>query len=452
MNAWLSDVLLPVVVIVVLIGFNALFVTAEFSLLSARLSRIAALAQSGSAGMRWLAQQLQSPGSKDRYIAVAQLGITLASIGLGMYGEHAMALWFIAPFEKLHLGEALAHTASSVLSLILITFMHIVFGEMMPKAVALNQPEKSILAINPLMRVFSLVFAPFVWLLSGLAVGIMRLFGIRDPDAGSLLYSSKELAIVTQESAEGGEIDELQQSLIRNIFALEAHSAEELMTPRTRLQALSLASSPEDIHSLIVRSQRSRFPVYDGNLDNILGVLHVKDFIRARSQQYAQPVNTPFVLRRLLRPLPSVAASESAEDLLALFKRERVHAALVIDEYGGTLGFVTMDDLIQDVIDQDDESWVVRYSDGSYGLDGEVTLTELREEGLNLVSDDANTIAGLLLAAHGTLPAVGTTLHIQGVDLTAEAVEGLKITRVRLRPVEGKATHTDAGLVRNDLI
>lgn len=429
------EYLLPIVVIVVLIGVNALFVTAEFALLSARPSRIAALGESGSAGARWLEQQLSSPAHKDRYIAVAQLGITLASIGLGMYGEHAIAHWLLGPFERLHLGEGMARSAATLFSLVLITFMHIIFGEMMPKALALGSPEKSIVSINPLMRLFSTLFAPMVWLLSGLAVGLMRLLRVSDPDAGSLLYSSKELAIVTQESAEGGEIDELQQNLIRNIFALENHTAEELMTPRTRLQALPLQAASEDIHSLIVRSQRSRFPVYDGTLDNVLGVLHVKDFIRARAQNQLQSQGGPLALRRLLRPLPSVVATETAEDLLALFKRERVHAALVVDEYGGTLGFVTMDDLIQDVIEQEDESWIIRHDDGSYGLDGEVTLSELRDEGLNLVSDDATTIAGLLLAAHGTLPTQGTTLHIQGVDLTAEAVEGLKITRVRLRPV-----------------
>lgn len=440
MNPMVSEYLLPILVIVVLIAFNALFVMAEFSLLSSRPSRIVGLdggpEDGGSAGLRWLAQQLSTPAHKDRYIAVAQLGVTLASIGLGMYGEHAIAHWFAAPFERLHLGAGLAHSAASLLSLVLITFMHIVFGEMMPKALALGQPEQSILRINPLMRLFSMVFAPLVWLLSGLAVGMMRLLRVSDPGEESLLYSSKELAIVTQESAEGGEIDELQQNLIRNIFALEDHSAEELMTPRTRLQALPIQASPEEIHSLVVRSQRSRFPVYDGTLDNVLGVLHVKDFIRERSL----PRSTPFALRKLLRALPSVVASESAEDLLALFKRERVHAALVVDEYGGTLGFVTMDDLIQDVIEQEDDNWMVRHSDGSYGLDGEVTLSELRQEGLNLVSEDANTVAGLLLAAHGTLPAVGTTLHIQGVDLTAEAVEGLKITRVRLRPVPSPET------------
>ena len=424
--------LVPVVIIIVLVIINGVFVAAEFSLLSSRPSRLEVWAEQGSGSAQWLAKVMQSAQSKDRYIAVAQLGITLASIGLGMYGEHEVAGWLYGPFERLGLGAVSAHSAGTLISLIAITFMHIVFGEMIPKGVALQVPERTSLSINPVMRAFSVIFAPLVWLLSGMAVGLMRLLGIRDPGEQSLLYSSRELAIVARESAEGGQIDLAQQHLIQNIFALEAHTAAELMTPRTRLQALPVSASAEQIHALILEAPRSRFPVYEGSLDNILGVLHIKDFIRAQSKGNKTGF---FNVRRLLRKLPSVAESETAEDLLALFKRERVHAALVVDEYGGTLGFVTMDDLIEDVIDQDDDTWVIKNPDGSYSFDGEVTLSELRELGLRLTSEDANTVAGLLLAVHGTLPAPGVTVHVQNVDLTAEAVEGLKITRVRLREV-----------------
>ncbi|AWN24708.1 HlyC/CorC family transporter [Deinococcus irradiatisoli] len=425
---------LPILIVLGLVVINGVFVSAEFSLLSTRLSRLEALSERGSGAARWLLRVASSPEGKDRYLSVAQLGITLASIGLGMYGEHEVAGWLYGPFGQLGLGEGAAHSAGALISLLLITFMHIVFGEMIPKVLALQLPETTSLRISPLMRLCAAVFAPLVWLLSGMALGLMRLLGIRDPGAGSLLYSSRELAILTRESAEGGQIDQGQQSLIENIFALETHTAAELMTPRTRLKALSVTASAEQIHALIAEAPRSRFPVFEGDLDNVLGVLHIKDFIRALSRP-ARTEARPggFSLRRLLRPLPSVAASETAEDLLALFKRERVHAALVVDEYGGTLGFVTMDDLIEDVIEQDDATRMIENPDGSYSLDGEVTLSELRDLGFKLNSDDANTVAGLVLAAYGTLPPAGITVHVQNVDLTAEAVEGLKITRVRLR-------------------
>ena len=435
MSEFVAVYLIPILVILVLIIVNGVFVAAEFSLLGARASRLTDLAENGNGAARWLAKVLESAANKDRYIAVAQLGITLASIGLGMYGEHEVAGWLYGPFERLGLGVAAAHSVGTLVSLILITVMHIVFGEMIPKGLALQLPENTSLRINPLMRLFGFVFAPLVWVLSGLAVGLMRLLRIRDPGEASLLYSSRELVIVARESAEGGQLDQTQQLLIQNIFALEDHTAEELMTPRTRLEALPITASAQDIQARIASAPRSRLPVYDGSLDNVLGVLHIKDFIRSQTAAGKTP---SFNLRRLLRKLPSVAASETAEDLLALFKRERVHAALVVDEYGGTLGFVTMDDLIEDVIEPEDvgDGGIIHNPDGSYSVDGEVPLSDLQSLGFTLVSPDARTVAGLLLATRGTLPPPGITVHTQGVDLTAEGVEGLKITRVRLRKVE----------------
>lgn len=431
------EYLTPILVILVLVVLNGLFVAAEFALVASRRTRLNVLSENGNPAARWLLRVFDHPTGKDRYIAIAQLGITLASIGLGMYGEPAIAKWLYGPFEDAGLSYAAAHTLGFMVALSLITFMHVVFGEMIPKALALQTPEAISVRVNPLMRVFGLVFRPLIAVLNFLALALMRLLRIKDPGKDALLYTSRELSLITEESAQSGQLGEAQRDLIQNIFALEERTAEELMTPRRSLDALPVGAAPQDVLGRIVRSPRSRYPVYEGSLDEIVGVLHVKDFIRARAAG-ASPD-----LGRLVRPLPSVAASASAEDLLALFKRERLHAALVVDEFGGTLGFVTMDDLIEDVMEEEDapnSDWVQVNPDGSYTLDGEVTLSELREDhGLGLHSEDATTIAGLLLAEHGTVPEPGTTVHVQGHDLTAEEVQGLKITRVRVRPVAPQA-------------
>lgn len=424
--------LTPIVVIVVLVVLNGLFVAAEFSLVASRRSRLETLAEDGNAAAGWLVRIFDHPTGKDRYIAIAQLGITLASIGLGMYGEPQIAGWLYGPFEAAGLSYAAAHTVGFVVALSLITFMHVVFGEMIPKALALQTPEALSVRVNPLMRAFGLIFRPLIVVLNVLALSLMRLLRVREPGKDSLLYTSKELNIITRESAQGGHLDDVQRELIENIFALEDRTAEELMTPRRRLEALAVTAGAQEVLARIAASARSRYPVYEHTLDEIIGVLHVKDFIRARVS------GRSLQLGGLVRPLPSVAASASAEELLALFKREHLHAALVVDEFGGTLGFVTMDDLIEDVMEEDAAAsgWVQVNADGSYTLDGEVTLSELREgHGLSLHSEDVSTIAGLLLAEHGTVPEPGTTVHVQGHDLTAEAVEGFKITRVRVRPV-----------------
>ncbi|ACO48141.1 hemolysin family protein [Deinococcus deserti] len=429
----MQDVFVPLVVIVILVVLNGLFVAAEFALVASRRSRLNTLADTGNPAARWLTAVFDDETGKDRYIAIAQLGITLASIGLGMYGEPVIASWLYGPFEGAGLSYAAAHTAGFIIALSAITFMHVVFGEMIPKALALQAPEAVSLQVNPLMRVFGFLFRPLIILLNVLALGLMRALRIREPGKNAFLYTSKELSIITDESAESGQLGGVQRDLIQNIFALEDRTAQELMTPRSSLEALSIHAPPDEVTRRIAGSPRSRYPVYEDNLDEIIGVLHVKDFIRARVSGGSPQ------LGRLIRPLPSVAASTSAEHLLALFKRERLHAALVVDEFGGTLGFVTMDDLIEDVMEEEDagsSDWVQTNPDGSLILNGEVTLSELREDhGLNLHSEDATTIAGLLLGEYGTVPAAGTTVFVQGHDLTAEDVQGLKITRVRVRPV-----------------
>ncbi|MDO5653260.1 MAG: hemolysin family protein [Brachymonas sp.] len=429
----MADVLLPIAVIVFLVLVNGLFVAAEFALVASRRNRLQTLADSGSRAAQWLLKVFDKPAGKDGYIAVAQLGITLASIGLGMYGEPAVASWIYAPLEKMGLPEDLVHSVGFVIALSAITYLHVVFGEMIPKALALQTPEKTSVLINLPMRLFDLLFRPMVVLLNKTAFGLMHLLGIRDPGKQASLYTSKELAIVTEEAAQSGQMDSVQQRLITNIFEMEDRTAEELMTSRKRMFSIDVAASPEAVADTISKHTQARYPVYRETLDDVIGVLHVKDFIRAWAK------GGPIALERLVRPLPSVAATSTAEELVELFKRGRVHAALVVDEFGGTLGFVTMEDVISNVIeeeDTDESPWVVLQPDGSWLLDGEVTLSELEEDhDVVIENEDVATIAGVLLSHLGTVPEVGTRIELGPYALVAEEVSGLKITKVRLIPL-----------------
>ncbi|MFP3883778.1 MAG: hemolysin family protein [Actinomycetota bacterium] len=434
----IASVVVPVVVIVVLVLVNGVFVAAEFALVGARRSRLQTLADSGSRAAHWLLGVFDRPLGKDGYVAVAQLGITLASIGLGMYGEPAVAGWLYGPFEDWGLSNAMAHTLGFVIALSGITYMHVVFGEMIPKALALQAPEQVSLRVNPVMRVFELIFRPMVAVLNAAALGLMRLLGIPEPDKRLALYTSAELAIVTDEAADSGQLGAMQRNLISNVFVLDERRVEELMTSRSHIEALDVATPPSEIAARIANSSRSRYPVIDGNLDRVVGVLHIRDFIKA--QQYGESL----ALEDLMRPIPTVAATASAEQVLERFRRDRAHAALVVDEFGSTLGLVTMDDVIAEVMDDEiglAERATVRHDDGSLSLDGEVTLAELRDDhGITITNPEVTTIAGLVLAAHGTLPVVGSTVNLQGHDLTVEAMEGRKITRIRIRPNDSDPT------------
>ena len=428
-----TTVVLPIAVIVVLVLVNGVFVAAEFSLVGSRRSRLVSQAEAGSRAARWLVAVFDRPTGKDGYIAVAQLGITLASIGLGMYGEPAVAGWLYGPFEDWGLSSAASHTVGFIVALSAITYLHVVIGEMIPKALALQAPEQVSLRVNPVMRTFGSLFRPMVVVLNAVALALMRLLRIPEPDKRLSLHTSAELAIVTDEAADSGQLGAMQRTLIRNIFDLDERLAEELMTPRARMEVLDLDTPADDIAQRIDASPRSRYPVIDGDLDHVVGVLHVKDFIRA-----AQSGSSPR-LTELVRHLPTVAATASGERLLERFKRELTHAILVVDEFGGTLGLVTLDDLIAEVMDQQlpsTSSAVVRHEDGSLSVDGSVTLADLRDDhGLDLVHPHVTTVAGLVLAAHGTVPDVGTVVESAGgTAFEVEAVEGRRITRIRTHP------------------
>ena len=429
----MSAYLLPILVICILIAINGLFVAAEFALVGARRSRLQTLAASGNSAARWLVKLFDREGGKDSYIAIAQLGITLASIGLGMYGEPAVAAWLYPGLENAGLSYDQAHVIGFVIALGGITYLHVVFGEMIPKALALQVPEQISLSVNPVMRLFGFAFRPMVFVLNQTAFGLMRVLGIPDPGKGAMLYSSKELEIATDEVAASGQLDEAQRILIENIFEMEDRTAEELMTSRSRMEAIAIETPVDQVAAMISASTRPRYPVYSRSVDDIGGVLHVKDFIRARM------AGTLTALSGVIRPLPRVAATTTATELLALFKKQRTHAALVVDEHGGTLGFVTMDDLVEDLIEEVEDTrseWIWETPEGTLLLDGEVTLAELSEDhDIDLQHEDIVTIAGLVLAKRGFVPEHGDRLEVRGYRLTIEEVSGLKITRVRLEKI-----------------
>ncbi|MDJ0960138.1 MAG: hemolysin family protein [Acidimicrobiia bacterium] len=438
-----TEVVLPIIAVVALVAINGVFVAAEFSLVASRRSRINAMANDGNRAARWLLGVFDRPTGKDGYIAVAQLGITLASIGLGMYGEPAIAHWLYDPFESLGLSETAAHTVGFVVALSIITYLHVVLGEMIPKALALSEPEGTSLRVNPVMRTFSLLFRPAVASLNWTAFSLMRLLRIPEPDKTLSLYSSEELAIVTDESAEGGELPELQREIIHNIFELEELTAEELMTSRRHIRALEHDADRAGIAAQIEAAPTSRYPVFVDDLDHVIGILHVKDFVRVSQS------DDDIELTALVRHLPTVGGKTAADDLLARFRNERVHAALVVDELGSTIGLVTLDDIISEVIDDpagDHDLPAVVHDDGSATLDGETTLTELLEDyGFTFRHGAVTTLAGLVLAETGTLPTVGTRVESQGHELTVEAIDAYKLTQIRVARLDLAGDGPDSG-------
>ena len=432
------SILVPIIVIIILIVLNGLFVAAEFSIVGSRRTRVDRYAEEGSATARYVQRVLSSPQNQDRYIAIAQLGITLASIGLGMYGEQSIAGWLYGPLERFGgLGTAASHTVGTIVAVALLTYFHVVIGEMIPKALALGSPEQTSFKVAGPMRVMGTIFRPLVWALNGAGTLLMKLLGVPDPGDHSRVYTPQELELVVGESSEAGALESEQREMIGNIFDFSERDVGQLMTPRPRVTGLSVSSSKEDLMTLIREGHHSRFPVFEGDLDHIIGILHIKDFIRQQTQGEA------FDLRPLLRRAPRVPEGMAAESLLESFKRLKVHMAVVMDEFGGTAGIVTLEDLLEEVVGEvqdefDDETpSVQQLQDDEFLLDGDVLLDDLNEHyGFDLHSKTSDTVAGLLLEQLGRPPRVGDEAALKTVHLKAEKIDGLVIQRVRLTRIE----------------
>ena len=432
----MMSVLLPILVIIVLIILNGLFVAAEFAIVGSRRTRVDKYAEEGSSAARYVQRVLSSPENQDRYIAIAQLGITLASIGLGMYGEQSIAGWLYGPLERFGgLGYAASHTVGTIIAVAFLTYFHVVIGEMIPKALALQKPEETSFRVARPMRVVGTIFRPAVWALNGAGTLLLKAMRVPDPDAHSRVYTPQELELVVGESSEAGVLESEQQELIANIFDFSERDAGQLMTPRPRVVGLSIDSTKEELVALIRSGQHSRFPVYEGDLDHIVGLLHIKDFIRQQARGEAEP----FDLRSLVRRAPRVPEGMAAERLLESFKRLKVHMAVVMDEFGGTAGIVTLEDLIEEVVGEVQDEFdqetppVQRVDDRTLLVRGDVLLDDLNEHyGFDLSSETSDTVAGLLLDELGRPPRVSDEAEVQGVHLRAEEVEGLVIQKVHL--------------------
>jgi CBS domain containing-hemolysin-like protein len=433
------ELLIPLVIITILVLLNGLFVAAEFAIIGVRPTRMAQLADEGNATAAGIRDILADPRRQDRYIATAQVGITVASLGLGMYGEHAIAEWLLGPLESvLHLSENVAHTVAAVTSLSLLTFAHVVVGEMVPKSLALQYAERTALGISGVMAFMKAIFGPAVIVLNAIGNSLLRLIGIQAAEAHGRLYSPDELELIVEESHEGGLLSDNEQTLLHNIFDFSERRVAQVMVPRRRIQAIPLDISEAELRQKVTTATRSRFPVYQGDLDHIVGVLVVKDFVRQQLDQSGE-----FNLQTLLRHVPSVPGTMLVERLLAAFKRSHVHMAVVVDEYGGTAGIVTLEDLVEEIVgevhDEFDQGELPPLHSPGPGVliaRGDLLLDDLRERGVPLPggpqAPDVETLGGLVVSLLGRVAQVGDGVEVDGATFTVEAIDGMAIRTVRI--------------------
>lgn len=450
----LSTLIVPLVVIFVLVLINGLFVAAEFAIIGVRSAQLEQLAEAGSGPAQKLFSILDSRPRLDQYIATAQLGITVASLGLAMYGEPAIG-HFIEPYAlAAGSNEGVARTIGYIAALSLMTYLHVVVGEMVPKAMSLLDPLKMGLALARPMQISQTILSIPVKILNGIGNLLLRLFRVPPVEGHARLLAAEELELLVAESAEGGLINVGEEELIRNIFDFSERIVGQVMTPRPKIQAVPLAMSRAALLQLVVESRHSRFPVYEGDLDHIVGILHLKDLVR-------QTIKTAggFDLRLILRAAPAVPEDFRVEQLMAIFKRRKLHLAVVVDEFGGVAGIVTLEDLIEEVVgevrdefDQEKESYV-EIAPGVLEVAGDYLLDNLSDDvflGEEEALPDVETVGGLIVTELGRPPQIGDEVSYNQVRFTVLDVDRRAVTHVRVEFAVPKRTKTTNGLEIGD--
>ncbi len=429
----MSEVILPLVIIGSLILINGIFVAAEFAVAGANHTRVAQMAEAGSQGAQRVLTILRNPRLINRYLSTAQVGITLASLGLGMYAEPVFAEWLYAALNRPGwLSFATARTIASALGVICLTCLHVVLGEMAPKSLALQGADATAAQLSGFMALAGRIFRPLTILFTWSGERLLRLAGMPPVDASAHMVSSTELAYIVEESAEGGLLEPEEQIYLENVLDFHDRIISQVMTPRTRMQALSSVATQAEVLDLISEHRYSRYPVYAENRDHIVGVLHVKDLARYLSQAH-----TDFALTQLIRPAVFAPESLPLEQMLKRFRKEHIQIAMVVDEFGGTAGLVTLEDLVEELIgeiqDESDQEIAPfeEIAPSTLRVRGDLLLDELNQHfELDLEHEEAETVGGLIMALLGHMAQPGTRVRYMDVEFEVESVEGLAINTV----------------------
>jgi CBS domain containing-hemolysin-like protein len=413
-------------IITALILLNGLFVAAEFAIVGAPRAAIERQAAGGNRFARLVQRVLRDPRRQDRYIATAQLGITAASLGLGMYGEHVVADAVYALLGGAGLPAWLAsHALASTLAVAVLTYIHIVVGEMVPKSLALQFAERVVLWITPVMLWTKNLLFPFVYALNGLgnlalkAVGVNRQAG----HGAEQYYTPEELQLIVQESEKLGALRAEAGQMLRELFEFGDLTAGEVMVPRVRIVGVPIGADTGELREVLAASPHTRYPVYQQDLDHIVGMIHIKDLLRLLAR--GEPIRESHA-----RPVPIVPETAPLDSVLTTMRREKTQMALVIDEHGGTSGIVTLDDLFQEVVGDIEEGpasapRIYRDKDGRLRVPGTLRLDEVGQQfDLDLEHEEVDSVSGLVLTLLGRPPRPGDRVRYDRLEFEVTAIKG----------------------------
>ncbi|MCU6709507.1 hemolysin family protein [Paenibacillus sp. J5C_2022] len=381
--------------IALLILLTAFFVATEFAIVRLRASRIDQLVLEG----RKNALAVQKVTSNlDAYLSACQLGITITALGLGFLGEPTVEVLLTPVFDEFGLSSSISHALSIGIAFVVITFLHVVIGELAPKTWAIQKAEYiSFLTAKPIIFFHTLLY-PFIWLLNGSANGLVRLFGLKPANEHEDAHSEEEIQIILSESYQSGKINNTEYGYVSRIFAFDEMLAKEIMVPRTDMMCLYTNNSVQDNLAIIRKEQYTRFPVASESKDNIVGMINTKQLF------LEYEAGKPFDFKKLIHPVLSVSEVTPVKTLLKRMQQERVHIAILVDEYGGTSGLITIEDILEEIVgeirdefDTDERKEIEQLDHNCYLIDGKVLLDELSElTGIAIQEEDVDTVGGWL--------------------------------------------------------
>jgi CBS domain containing-hemolysin-like protein len=434
--AWSKGLLVIFAVITALLLINALYVAAEFATLSSRRSRLAQMAEEGNRLAGMILPIVEEPRRLDTYIAACQLGITLSSLVLGFYAQAALSS-VVAPWlERLGISSGVAALSlSATVILLILTGFQVVIGELVPKNIAVQYPERLALLTAVPLRWSMVLFRPLIWLFNGSGQVILKLMGVEPTREHVHVHTADEIAILVEESGAGGVLDQQERRLIENTLWMRRSSVRQIMVPRTRVLAAPVDTPCDQLFSQLANSYFSRLPLYEGSIDNIVGVVHLKDLLCLHARADAGCLD----VRPVMAPALFIPESMPVDEAFALLQTRRYHVAVVLDEFGGTAGIVTLEDLIEEIFGEvqdefDQEVPLFRVLPGNRVLVRWDWLIEDLNEllHLQLPSEEADTIGGLVLNTLAHVPEVGEIVDVAGVSLRVERVEGKGVAAVSL--------------------
>jgi putative hemolysin len=425
-------IVLAAAIVVLLILVNALYVAAEFATVSSRRARVAELAAGDEPAARALLPVLEDRALLDRYIAASQVGITLSSLLIGFYGQAALTPRVAPLLANLGLPEAAARSVTVTGVLLVLTFLQVIFGELLPKSVALRFPERLALGVVYPMRWSLLLLRPLIAVLNGSALLILRRFGKTDLEQEHV-HHPDELEGIFSESAEGGLLDADERDMLSNVFHLRQRVARQIMVPRTRIVGVSVGRRPDEAVRELIRAPHTRFPVYDGSIDRLRGFVDIRDlWALAREEPGAE-------ISAIVRPLPVVPEFLPVTDVWARLRRERTGMAAVVDEFGGIAGMVTVEDILEELFGElqdefDREIELFRSEAGGEAtVRGDLLVSEVNERFLLALPEErADTIGGLVMDRLERVPRPGDEVLVAGVRLCVVEVSGQAVARLRL--------------------